>query len=80
MFDGPMTTDINLIFDISHCQFGDEFIFSIQCNTSNVINYDSNTYVTGCGGQQPSSPQISERYVIYFFFDGTKFVNTYDTC
>ncbi len=71
--------------DTSRSSFGDTLIIStLPDDTNNSVEYffDSNYFLTTCGGHStpsnfgPSTP----RNVIIFTFDGDVWMNTYDNC
>jgi len=79
------TRNFTLNADTSSTQINDRVIlmFKVTNAGGNTVtcNLSSDFYYTRCGNQSSSFPISGfERMVIEFFYDGEKYVNTYDNC
>ncbi len=87
--EAPLLDSVSFIIgNINNCAFGNRLTFAIKVdpgNSTGTLIFDPIFfYMTMCGNVSPDSNIINigglERWVITFFFDGEKYVNTMDNC
>lgn len=84
----PLVENLYITADTSSCQLGDELYVSIifdPGNANGFLWFDKNFYWTFCGnptsfGSFGTEGNNLERITQSFFFDGEKFVCSYDNC